>query len=224
MRLLVAEDDPTMRRFLAQGLEEAGYAVDAFASGEDARDAGRVVTYDVAILDINLPDLDGFALCRDLQRGDSPPAVLFLTARDGVADRVAGLDLGAGDYLVKPFAFPELLARVRALLRRQPVSQPHLEAGDLRLDPASRRVTYGGTEIPLSAKEYALLEFLLRNVGRVMSRDAITEHVWNFDLDAESNFLQVLVYAVRRKLEAAGLPDPIRTVRGVGYVIDLPAA
>lgn len=221
MRILLAEDDDTLRAALARGLGEAGYAVDAFASGDDAFLATRTVPYDAAILDINLPGIDGFELCRRLHAsgGDVPP-VLFLTARDAIEDRVAGLDLGAEDYLVKPFAFAELLARIRVLLRRGPGAPPVLAVGDLLLDPGTRLVQRGATELRLTAREFALLEYLMRNAGRVVTKTMIADHVWNFELEAESNFIEVYIYTLRKKLDAAGGDPLIHTLRGVGYRLD----
>src|SRR2546422_8024341 len=165
MRMLVAEDDDTIREYVAMGLRELGYAVDAVAAGDDALIATATVAYDVAILDINLPGGNGFEVCKRIRaRGDSA-AILFLTARDAVADKVQGLDLGAQDYLVKPFAFEELVARVRSLLRRNPAQSPFLRVDDLELDPGSRRVRRGEKDIVLTAKEFALLEYLMRNAG-----------------------------------------------------------
>lgn len=221
MRLLFAEDDPALREFVTRGLEEAGYAVDTFADGEDAWRAAELVDYDVAILDINLPGCDGFEVCRRLraatQRG---PNILFLTARDTVQDRVTGLDLGAEDYLVKPFAFAELLARVRSLLRRPGGAPPLLTVRDLVLDPAARSVTRAEREIRLTAREFALLEYLMRNAGRVVSRAMIVEHVWNFDIEAESNFIEVFIYSLRKKLDINASGPLIQTVRGAGYRIE----
>ncbi len=221
MRILLAEDDDMLRTALARGLSEAGYAVDAFASGDDAFLATRTVPYDAAILDINLPGIDGFELCRRLRAsGADAPPVLFLTARDAIEDRVAGLDLGAEDYLVKPFAFAELLARIRVLLRRGPGTPPVLAVGDLRLDPSKRLVQRGDTELRLTAREFALLEYLMRNAGRVVTKPMIADHVWNFELEAESNFIEVYIYTLRKKLDAAGGDPLIHTVRGVGYRLD----
>ena len=223
MRILLAEDEPTLREFVARGLVEAGYAVDAVGDGEDAWLAALVVPYDVAILDVNLPTMDGFELCRRLRVGPGEgPAILFLTARDAIADRVAGLDLGAEDYLVKPFAFAELLARVRSLLRRGPGSPPVLAVGTVRLDPASRSVAVGGAPVRLSAKEFAVLEYLMRNAGRVVTKTMIADHVWNLSLEAESNFIEVCIYALRRKIAAPDGMRLIQTVRGAGYRIDAP--
>jgi DNA-binding response OmpR family regulator len=206
-----------------RGLEEAGYAVDAVAAGDEAWLAAQVVAYDVAILDVNLPGCDGFEVCRRLRARTEPgPAILFLTARDAVEDRVKGLDLGAEDYLVKPFAFAELLARVRALLRRGPGGAPRLRIAEVELDPAERKVTKDGAEIRLTAKEFALLEYLMRNAGRVVTKAMIAEHVWNFDLEAESNFIEVYIYALRKKLDLSSGQQLIQTLRGVGYRIDAP--
>ena len=222
MRILFAEDEPTIREFVARGLREAGYAVDAVSQGEDAWLAAQAVAYDVAILDINMPRLDGFEVCRRIRARPGPgPAILFLTARDSVNDRVTGLDLGAEDYLVKPFAFAELLARVRALLRRTPSSAPVLVVGDLELDPATQSVTRGGAHLRLTAKEFSLLEYLMRNAGRVVTKTMICEHVWNFDLDAESNFIEVCVYALRKKVDVPFETNLIQTVRGAGYRVEV---
>jgi len=221
VRILFAEDEPTIRKYVSKGLAEAGYAVDAVKDGEEAWLAAQTVDYDVAILDIGLPGIDGFEVCRRIQaRSDHGPAVLFLTARDAVEDRVLGLDLGAEDYLVKPFAFAELLARVRVLLRRGPSGPAVLSSGELLLDPAARRVTVHGDEIKLTAKEFALLEYLMRNAGRVVTKSMIAEHVWNFELDGESNFIEVFVYSLRKKVDTPLGRPLIQTVRGTGYRID----
>jgi DNA-binding response OmpR family regulator len=223
MRILLAEDEPTLREFVARGLEEAGYAVDAVADGEDALVASSVVAYDIVILDIHMPVVNGFEVCRRIRlRGGAGPAILFLTARDAVADRVEGLDAGAEDYLVKPFAFAELLARIRALLRRGTGSPPVLAVGDLELDPATHKVRRSGVDVHLSSKEFALLEYLMRNAGRVVTKLMITEHVWNSELEAESNFIEVFIYALRKKLDAPFGQPLIQTVRGAGYRIDAP--
>ena len=220
MRILFAEDEPTIREFVTRGLEESGYAVDAVADGEDAWLAAQTVDYDVAILDVSMPSLDGFEVCRRIRnRPGHGPAVLFLTARDAIDDRVKGLDLGAEDYLVKPFAFAELLARVRALLRRGASGPPVLNVADLELDPAAHKVQRGATDIRLTAKEFSLLEYLMRNANRVVTRNMIAEHVWNFDLDAESNFIEVFIYALRKKIDVPFGSTLIQTVRGTGYKI-----
>lgn len=222
--MLFAEDEPTIREFVTRGLTEAGYAVDTVADGTEALLAAEAVEYDVLILDVAMPGLDGLEVCRRVRAQKSPgPAILFLSARDTIADRVRGLDAGAEDYLVKPFAFAELLARVRALLRRGGGAPGTLEAGDLSIDPAARTVMRRGTEIALTAKEYSLLEYLVRNAGRVVTRSMLAEHVWNLELEAESNFIDVLVYAVRKKVDAPFDAQLIRTVRGAGYRLDAPA-
>lgn len=221
MRILFAEDEPTIRAFVTRGLEESGYAVDAVADGEEAWLAAQSVAYDVAILDVSMPTYDGFEVCRRIRARPGPgPAILFLTAHDAVADRVTGLDLGAEDYLVKPFAFAELLARVRALLRRGPAATPILTVGDLEMDPAGRRVSRAGTEIRLTGKEFALLEYMMRNAGRVVTKTMIADHVWNFDLEAESNFIEVFIYALRKKVDAPFDQPLIHTIRGAGYRVD----
>ncbi len=220
MRILFAEDESVIREYVALGLREAGYAVDAVETGDEALLATQTVDYDLAVLDINLPGIDGFEVCRRIRAGGKPgPAILFLTARDGVRDRVRGLDLGAEDYLVKPFAFAELLARVRALLRRGAGQPPVLQVADLALDPATHRVERAGTEVQLTAKEFALLEYLMRNAGYVLSKMMISEHVWDYELDAETNFIEVLVYSLRKKVDAPFETPLIQTVRGVGYRI-----
>jgi DNA-binding response OmpR family regulator len=223
MRILFAEDEPTIREFVTRGLEEAGYAVDPVADGEEAWAAAQTVEYDAAILDINMPRINGFEVCRRIRASQQPgPGILFLTAREAVSDRVAGLDMGAEDYLVKPFVFAELLARLRALLRRGPNSTPVLSVGDLQLDPAARTVTRQGKQINLTAKEFALLEYLVRNAGRVVTKTMIAEHVWNFDLEAESNFIEVFIYALRKKIDAPFGSAMIQTVRGTGYRLHAP--
>ena len=221
IRILFAEDEPTIREFVTRGLEESGYAVDAVPDGEQAWLAVQTVAYDVAILDVSMPVYDGFEVCRRIRAKPGPgPAILFLTARDAVADRVTGLDLGAEDYLVKPFAFAELLARVRALLRRGTASKPILAISDLVLDPAARKVLRGGIEIRLTTKEFALLEYLMRNSGRVVTKTMIAEHVWNFDLEGESNFIEVLVYSLRKKVDVPFGSTLIQTIRGTGYRLE----
>ena len=222
MRILFAEDEPTIREFVTRGLEEAGYAVDAVSDGDEAWLAVQTVDYDVVILDVSMPGVDGFEVCRRIRARAQPgPGILFLTARDATADRVAGLDLGAEDYLVKPFAFAELLARVRAVLRRGLPTSPILIVEDLSLDPAARKVMRAGVEIKLTAKEFSLLEYLMRNAGRVVTKTMIAEHVWNFDLDAESNFIEVFIYSLRKKIDVPFGRGLIHTVRGTGYKVDV---
>ncbi len=221
MRILLAEDEATIRTYVTQGLREAGYAVDSVPDGDEALAAAQGVDYDLLILDVSMPGIDGLEVCRRLRARPAPgPAILFLSARDTVSDRVAGLDAGAEDYLVKPFAFPELLARVRALLRRGPGDTPTLSVDDLVLDPAAHSVTRAGQPIRLTAKEFALLEYLMRNAGRLVSKTMIAEHVWDFDLEAETNFIEVFIYSLRKKIDAPFGKPLIQTVRGAGYRID----
>jgi DNA-binding response OmpR family regulator len=219
MRILVAEDERKVASFIRQGLEEEGHAVEVAGDGESALDlivAGP--PYDLVVLDVMLPRRDGFAILRAMRgRGVRTP-VLVLTARDSVADKVAGLDVGADDYLTKPFAFEEFLARVRALLRRGGDSgAPTLRVADLTLDPARREVRRGERRITLTTREYSLLEYFMRNAGRVLTRPLITEHVWGLDFDPESNVVDVYVGYLRRKIDGEGERPLLRTVRGAGY-------
>ncbi len=221
MRILVAEDERKVASFIRQGLEEEGHAVEVADDGETALDL--IVDgppYDLVVLDVMLPKRDGFAVLRAMRgRGVRTP-VLVLTARDSVTDKVAGLDVGADDYLTKPFAFDEFLARVRALLRRGSDSRaPTLRVGDLALDPARREVRRGERRITLTTREYALLEYFMRNAGRVLTRPMITEHVWGLDFDPESNVVDVYVGYLRRKIDAEGERPLLRTVRGAGYTL-----
>jgi len=218
VRLLVVEDEVKMAGLLRRGLTEEGYAVDVARTGGDGLWAGTSTPYDAILLDVMLPDLDGFEVCRRLRENGSWAPVLMLTARDAVPDRVAGLDAGADDYLTKPFSFSELLARLRALLRRGPEERPtELRCGDLVLDPAARSVARGGTPISLTGKEFALLEFLLRHQGEALSRTRIIEHVWDFAFDSDSNVVDVYVRYLRQKIDRPFGRDSIETVRGVGY-------
>ncbi len=220
MRLLVVEDEPTIANFVRQGLTEAGYAVDVARDGQEGLDYALAASYDALILDIMLPRLDGIQLLRRLRsQGHKTPA-LMLTARDTVDNRVEGLDAGADDYLVKPFAFPELMARVRALLRRPPLQLGTvLQFADLRMDTARYIVERNGRFLELSPREYAVLEYLLRHPNQVLSRTQIGEHVWNFDFYNESNVVDVYVGYLRRKIDQPGEPSLIHTVRGVGYCL-----
>ncbi len=218
MRVLVVEDEPGIAQFIRQGLSEAGYAVDVAHDGHEGLDYAFVAAYDVLVLDILLPKLDGLRLLRVLRdRGIKTP-VLLLTAKDTVEDRVRGLDVGADDYLVKPFAFPELVARLRALLRRPPLQMdPILRFSDLAMDTARREVRRGGRLIELSPREFTLLEYLIRHPGHVLTRTQITEHVWNFDFFSDSNVVDVYIGYLRRKIDRSFDRPLLHTVRGVGY-------
>jgi two-component system OmpR family response regulator len=218
MRLLVVEDDVKMASLLKRGLEREGYAVDVAANGEDAIWAGREVPYDAVLLDAMIPAPDGFDVCRQLREAGKWMPVIMLTARNAVDDRVRGLDAGADDYLPKPFSFAELYARLRALLRRGPKERPTvLLAGSLRLDPASRSVNRDDTAIVLSAKEFALLELLMRHQDEVLSRGEILDHVWDFAYDGTSNVVDVYVRYLREKVDRPFGCNSIETVRGAGY-------
>jgi two-component system, OmpR family, response regulator len=218
MRVLVVEDEVKMGRLLERGLTEEGHAADVARTGDDALWMAAATEYDAIVLDVMLPGRDGFEICRELRgRGVWAP-VLMLTARDAVPDRVAGLDAGADDYLAKPFAFAELLARLRALARRGSSERPTvLEAGDLRLDPAARTVSRGGAEIALSAKEFALLETFMRRPGQVLSRYQLLEHAWDYAYENRSNVVDVYVRYLREKIDRPFGRDSIETVRGAGY-------
>ena len=214
MRILVVEDEPKLGGLIKRGLEEEGLAVDVTANGEDAVWMAGSTEYDVVVLDVMLPGLDGLEVCRRLRADGVWTPVLMLTARDAVGDRVAGLDSGADDYLVKPFSFDELLARLRALVRRGAAERPAvLEAGDLRLDPATREVRRGDERVALSPKEYALLETLMRRPGQALSRLQLLEHAWDDSYENRSNVIDVYVGYLRQKVGG----DAIETVRGVGY-------
>jgi two-component system, OmpR family, response regulator len=218
VRILVVEDERKMAGLLRRGLEEEGYSVDVAMTGTDAIWVADENPYDAVILDVMLPDIDGFAVCRELRSRERWMPVLFLTARDAVDDRVAGLDFGADDYLTKPFSFEELLARIRALIRRGPSERPAVLAiGDLSLDPARHRVTRGNVEVDLTAKEFALLEYLMRRPGEVLSRTQILEHVWDFGFDGDSNVVDVYIRYLREKIDRPFGLDSIETVRGSGY-------
>jgi two-component system OmpR family response regulator len=218
MRVLVVEDEVKMARLIRRGLREEGMAVDVTERGEDALWMAGSTEYDAVVLDVMLPGIDGFETCRRL-RGDGVWApVLMLTARDAVEDRVAGLDRGADDYLVKPFSFAELLARLRALARRGPVERPVLlQVGDLRMDPATHQVWRGDDEVALSAKELALLEAFMRRPGEVLSRLQLLEHAWDYSYENRSNVIDVYVRYLRQKIDRPFGRDSIETVRGAGY-------
>jgi two-component system, OmpR family, response regulator len=218
MRILVVEDDPELARLVHDGLEQAGHGVDLAGSGEAALDDVDDAEYDAIVLDVMLPGIDGFEVCRQLRRRAINSPVLMLTARDAVADRVSGLDAGADDYLVKPFAFAELLARLRALARRPSAAlEPVLTAGEIRLDPATWRVWRNEEEIELTRREFAVLDYLMRNPGRVLTRAMIVDRVWDYDFPNSTNVVDVHVGAIRRKLGDPAPGELIQTVRGVGY-------
>ena len=221
MRVLVVEDDPAMAAMLERGLRRAGYAVDTAGTGTDAVWAIVENPFDIVVLDAMIPAPDGFEVCRQIRAKDRWMPVLMLTARDDTADKVRGLDAGADDYLTKPFALDELLARVRALLRREPLQRPALvRVGDLELDPASRAVRRGDEPIALSAKEFALLHELMRRAGETLSRTYLIEHVWDFAYDGGSNVVDVYVRYLRDKIDRPFGRDTIRTMRGAGYRLD----
>ena len=223
MRILVVEDDPSVSGFILKGLREERYAVDLAIDGEAGFSMASLTPYDLIVLDIMLPKMNGVEVCRNLRATKNMTPILLLTARETVEDRVLGLDTGADDYLTKPFAFAELLARIRALLRRgQPSTPMQLTIADLELDPVTHKVWRGGKEVVLTNKEYALLEYLLRNAGRVLTRTAITEHVWDIHYDSVTNIVDVHIKALRNKMDRDMAPQLIHTVRGVGYVLKLP--
>jgi two-component system OmpR family response regulator len=218
MRILVVEDDPTTARLIVRGLSEHGNAADTATRGGDAIWMAESHDYDAIVLDVMLPDLDGFATCAALRKSDVWAPVLMLTARDSVEDRVAGLDAGADDYLTKPFSFAELRARLRALVRRGASKRPTvLEVGDLRLDPAAHRVWRGSTEIQLSSKEYALLELFMRNPDRVVSRMELLEHGWDMAYQNRSNVITVYIRNLRERIDRPFGRSTLETVHGAGY-------
>ncbi len=220
VRLLLVEDDVSLATVLERGLAEDGYAVDHVGRAVDAEHAVASHEYDVLVLDIGLPDGNGLDLCARFRTGGVATPILMLTARDSLSDKVAGLDHGADDYLTKPFDYPELAARLRALLRRPTKTLgPVLEVGDVRLDPASHRVWRGAITVPLTAREFSLLDYLMRRPGDVVSRTDLLEHVWDANYDGLSNVVDVHIANLRRKLELPGAPAPIQTVRGQGYQI-----
>jgi heavy metal response regulator len=218
MRVLVVEDEVAVAKFIEQGLTEAGYAVDVASDGQEALDYASAAQYDVIVLDIMLPQIDGLSVLRKLRDTGVRTSVLLLTARDAVEDRVQGLDTGADDYLVKPFSFPELLARIRALLRRPALQTGTiLRAGDLQMDLARREVHRAGCRVELSQREFALLEFLMRHPNQVLSRTQLMQHVWNFDFYGDTNIVDVYIAHLRRKVDRKSAYPLIHTVRGVGY-------
>jgi two-component system OmpR family response regulator len=221
MRLLVVEDDVKLVRALAKGLQREGYAVDVAYTGEEALSQASVDDYDAVVLDLMLPGVDGFSVCQALRRMGRSMPVLMLTARANVDDRIRGLDAGADDYLVKPFDFGELMARLRALIRRGPSERsPVHQVGDLRVDPATRAVTVAGRQVELTPREFSVLEFLAVHAGEVVSRTQLLDHVWNDDGDGSPNVVDVYVGYLRKKLEHPSGRPLIRTVRGVGFVLE----
>lgn len=220
MRILLVEDERRLAAMLAKGLRENTYAVDIAHDGDEGSFLASVNPYDLIILDVNLPRKDGFAVCRELREAGNKSPVLMLTARDAVEDRVAGLDYGADDYLVKPFEFRELLARIRALLRRRPeISPAVIRTADLEIDTAARTVRRGGRSIELTAKEYSFLEFLALNKGRVVGREEISEHVWDETFDPFTNAIEVYIKRLRDKIDAGSDVRLIETRRGLGYLL-----
>jgi two-component system OmpR family response regulator len=218
MRILVVEDEVKLAGLLRRGLTEEGLSVDVARSGDDGLWMARATDYDAIVLDVMLPGTDGLEVCRQLREAGRWAPVLMLTARDAVEDRVSGLDAGADDYLTKPFSFSELLARLRALARRPPLERPTvLEVGDLRLDPATRQAWRGESEVDLSAKEFALLETLMRRPGQVLSRFQLLEHCWDYGYENRSNVVDVYVRYLREKIDRPFGRDSIETVRGAGY-------
>lgn len=221
MRILLAEDDFRITNFVSKGLRENSYAVDVVNNGEEAVYQVSISDYDLIILDVMMPLKDGFEVCKELRQGGNKTPILMLTARDGVDDRISGLDFGADDYLVKPFEFGELLARLRALLRRQKeIRPPQIVIADLEIDTISQRVWRGGNEILLTTKEFALLEYLAREKGKVIGREEISNHVWDESFDAFSNSIEVYVNRLRTKIDKDFTLQLIQTRRGAGYILD----
>ncbi|MBD3812661.1 MAG: heavy metal response regulator transcription factor [Betaproteobacteria bacterium] len=224
MKLLVVEDEPKTGEYIRRGLSEAGFVVDLARDGIDGLHLATTESYDLIVLDIMLPGLDGWTMLKQLRGAGHEEPILFLTARGQVEDRVHGLELGADDYLVKPFAFTELLARIRTLLRRgrQGTAVAHLCVADLELDPVRHRVIRAGRRIELTPKEFALLELFARRAGEVLPRALIASQVWDMNFDSDTNVIDVAVRRLRNKIDDGFEPKLIRTVRGMGYVLDIP--
>jgi two-component system copper resistance phosphate regulon response regulator CusR len=221
MKILIAEDDGKVAAFLKKGLKEEHYVVEVCPDGEDALFQAQVNEYDLIILDVMLPKKNGFTVCNEIRKGGTLTPILMLTARDQLEDKVRGLQEGADDYLTKPFAFEELLARIKALLRRtQDYKTKLLAVGDLEMDPVSRKVTRADKSINLTGKEYALLEYLMRNKGRIITQSMIIEHVWDINYDGLSNVVNVYINHLREKVDKGFAQKYIHTIRGVGYKID----
>jgi two-component system copper resistance phosphate regulon response regulator CusR len=219
MRLLVIEDDKKVASFIVKGLTESGYAVDVKHDGRSGLEAATVEPYDLIIIDWMLPEIDGIAVCKGIRKKSEQIPILFLTAKETVLDKVTGLDAGADDYLTKPFSFMELLARIRTLLRRGTRTVEQLAIGDLEMIVAERKVFRGGRLVELSNKEFAILEYLLRNKNRLVTRATLTEHVWNINFDRGTNLIDVYINYLRRKLDVGDRKPLIHTVRGAGYIL-----
>jgi heavy metal response regulator len=220
MRILVVEDEKKVANFIKQGLEEEGYAVDWAADGQEGLTLALDGVHDLIVLDLNLPKMDGLKVLQELRKAKIKAPVLLLTIRAMIEDKVLGLDAGADDYLTKPFSFQELLARIRALFRRRLETEPALlQVGDITLDPSRRVVRRGAERIELSTKEFALLDYFMRNPGRVLTRTMIAEHVWDYDFDTGTNIIDVYVNFLRKKIDGDREVKLIHTVRGVGYVM-----
>jgi heavy metal response regulator len=219
MRILIIEDEEKIARFVERGLKEEAFEVEIALRGDEGFELAQTEGFDLIVLDVKLPGMDGFAVARELRKKGAQAKIIMLSARDAVEDKVRGLDSGADDYLTKPFSFDELLARVRALLRRGESAAPELRVADLTLDQRKRRVTRGGREIGLSNREYALLEYLMLNADAVVSRARIAEHVWGIDFDTFTNTIDVYIRYLREKIDADSGPKLIHTVRGRGYCL-----
>lgn len=220
MRILLVEDEKGVANFIKKGLEEEHYTIDHSVDAEGGLDLVSVNQYDLIILDIMLPGMSGIELCREIRKKGIPSPVMMLTARDTIDDKVTGLDSGADDYMTKPFSFDEFLARIRALLRRKQDKLTELVYGELKIDTVAHRAHVTGKEILLRPKEYAILIYLLRNRGRVLSRTQILENVWGYDFNPNTNIVDVHIKALRERLDEANMQNLIRSVRGVGYMID----
>jgi len=220
MRILVVEDEDKISKFIKRGLKEEGYSVDLAADGEEGHFLATTNSYDLIILDVMLPKLDGLKLCRQLRAEQLHMPILMLSAKDAVKDKVSGLDSGANDYLPKPFAFEEFLARVRALLRKKDASTPtQLVVGDLVMDLLTHQVTRAGKDVILTAKEYSLLEYLMRNPGTLVTRTMISEHVWDINFDTLTNVIDVYINYLRNKIDSMSEHKMIHTIRGKGYML-----